>query len=307
MSILTLGGTNLLLSANSAFVLKDFRICQNPYIFNSKDKIIKNFDVLFNFDNRDTRVDLLCEINHIPIIGSERFPKDIQYNILRKFGLNTPNFYTYFLNAGFDEQGRHDYLFALLSEVSDSTELILKDKDGARGLGQILLSSKDDLYNLLNERTDIEKIKNYKIGGSENEGDFKYTHIKSVLDSGKFFINEKVVISEEYRVLAFYNQTPIIIKRTVGKDWQSNISVTGEFETVSDLKVFPDDLLESINNFLKYLRTPFLSMDLYKDVSGKFGFFEFQMQYGYKAPNKYEIVNKSNLAVKALLKDIYGI
>ena len=135
--------------------------------------------------------------------------------------------------------------------------------------------------------------------------------INKIIDEGVKFIyfctkqnqlaltEEEVV--EEYRLLFFYGEEPIAIQREVGKNgnWQANSCITG-FSKEVDYNIIDEDLLNKINDLGLYIKTPFMSTDVYKTKEGVWGIFEFQMEFGFKDVPPTKLCKKMNNSIKNL-------
>lgn len=303
MKTLNLGYSEFEVSkSNAIFLNRDFNLIPNPTVYVKGEEKKKNFDCLFIFDGEYNRRVEILKYHKVPYIGIHRETKDVQQLILNNFGFKTPPFYKEYENM-FHSYERYDFYHILLEDLDDEDEIVIKHQNGARGLGQIL-TKKKELYNIFEYAEDVDFLNKLNIGGIEKEGDIRLNLIKSMLSGNEFYITKKIEVVNEYRLMAFYGESPILVKRNKDSNhWQRNVTITNDYEIVKDYKeVFNEDFNEKIQNFLLYLNTPWLSMDLYEDEKGNLGFFEYQMQYGYKALPKNEIVDKTNKSVFNLLK-----
>jgi hypothetical protein len=287
-------------NSNIAMLINKFNIVNDPYIFNENFNIIKNHDITFLCDSHEAEY-TLKHLN-IPKIGCDRYDKFLQQQILRNNGFNVPDFYSQFYYEKFSNK-RHDFYHPLLDNLNENDEIIIKSQSGARGLGQIL-TTKKELYNILDNYNDLEFIKTLNIGGSEKDSEESVKHVNIMLNNSEyFFISKKLNIINEYRLMVFFGETPVVMKRNLDPTkWQGNISVTNNYEIIDYKKVFNEDFNNKTQNFLKTLNTPWLSMDLYEDSNNNLGFFEFQMQYAYKGFNTSELIEKTNNSVMNILK-----
>lgn len=319
---------------------------QLPYI--KQNKIIVPFDCLLILDG-DTNLDddyiTLIKYNKTPILGIPRLKKHKQALILSKYNINHPiTFKT--LNNG-DSINR---LANLLVDIDDETMLYIKYEQGARGLGQMRMTKKQLLLfvdeesnlrsKLLSELESNDKHKEDKltydeqyqycepIVNKETTKDNSYESYKNKIGefkvNGGNYINLKnsiiqveTPIIEEYRMLWFFNEKPIIIKRdkTIS-DWQSNAcnnSLGSSRVLSSDLynTLYNDpkfsELLKEINCLAIDMNTPFLSLDIYKTPENEYGILEFQMEFGWSNTadiDSCELVTKINNSIINLYKNI---
>lgn len=296
---INLGCTNII--SNIKFLYNEFNVVK-PYVLYKNNELIKNFDYLLLFDANDDYQSL-----DIPTIGCKRVDKSKQMLYLNKLGINTPKFYKVFGN---DTENRYDEYYTLLEDMNDECEIILKPEGGARGLGQILLKKKE-IYNffeeLYKEGTILKLVDNFNIGGdikNMSEEEIKWSN--DALFDNSFFITEKVNIKNEYRVMLFYGEDPIIIQRSVDKNWQANISLSNSFKVIDNSNdLFNSEFNNKLKMLLDSLNSPFLSTDIYEDINGNFGLFEYQMQFGYKSLPKSLMIKKINKSVHNLINDKY--
>jgi glutathione synthase/RimK-type ligase-like ATP-grasp enzyme len=268
--------------------LKDKYNIVKPYMMYRDGKIIKNFDIFLNFDG-DSVITNKIKLFNIKSMGSQRYNKFEQHCIFNKLSIHTPHTY-------FCDNINMDIINMLLSKIDDDTNVIIKDVNGARGIGQVLIK-KSRIYKLYNDiyadtDVDIKKLfKKYKIGGAfRNEHEVKY--IVNTIKNGSFIIQEVVDKKAEWRYVYCYKNKPIIIKRCTTKTWQSNISVTGKHKNISHKKSKKIDKMNEIAETLsEYLNSPYLSIDFYEDKNGNIGVFEVQMNLGYDSLPKKTFVN----------------
>ena len=277
------------------FLKEDFYVVE-PYIYYKNGKVIKNFDVYLNFDG--TLLDTKMMQNHsIPMIGHRRMEKYEQMLVARRLGINTPDTFKYVLDSNVGS--RHDLLYKLIDDVPDDEKIIIKAENGARGVGQALLT-KDELYKLTDLCYD-EKITTdgiismFEIGAKDsfrNDGEKEF--FRSIIKDAEFIIQRRVDMDAEWRFIYFYGCDPILIKRDVS-NWQSNTSITGKGDTeLYDPENKDHNQMLSIARSLgKELNSPILSIDFYKDKEGNIGLFEYQMQMGYAKVPKNKLVKNT--------------
>lgn len=291
------------------FLKENFYIVE-PYIYYKNGKIIKNFDIYFNFD--DTLADTkMMQLHDIQSIGHRRMEKYEQMIVASKLNINIPDTYKFVLdnNVG----SRHDTLYKIIDEIEDSEKFIIKAENGARGVGQALVT-KNEMYKLVdlcyqsNISTD-DLYQMFDIGAKDtfrNDGEKEF--FRNIVKEAEFIIQRKVEMTDEWRFMYFYKEDPIIIKRDVS-NWQANTSITGK----GDYEKYDMDnedhykMQEIADRLCCKLNTPFLSMDFYKDINGNIGLFEYQMQMGYAKVPKNELVKKTINSVSKYIKDCTSI
>lgn len=292
------------------FLKEDFYIV-DPYIYYKNGKIIKNFDIYFNFDGTlaDTK---MIELHNINQIGHRRLEKYEQILCASNLKINTPDTYKIALDDNI--KNRNDILYKLIDEIKDSDNFIIKAENGARGIGQVLLT-KDEMYKLVDlcyqDNVSTDSIYNmFNIGGNtsfrdNNEREF----LRTIIKNSEFLIQRKVEMTSEWRFIYFYKESPIIIKRDIS-NWQANTTITGkgEYEQYNMNNKDHITMKEISSKLCNKLNAPFLSIDFYKDINGKIGIFEYQMQMGYAKVPKNELVKKTINSVKYYIKDfLYNI
>lgn len=312
--MITIGCPNIMNVVS--FLEKDFNITY-PHLAYVGNKYKSNFDVLLLMDGDIPGVDerLLVEKGHA-VIGTKRYSKFEQMTILDELDIKHPSVYKSIVNATNDD--RNDVLQVLLNEYDDKDKLILKAENGARGLGQIIVN-RDILYEVIDmvqheTISDAAKatklIEGYQTGSNVFRHDDEKKFIVGIIKDEDYHIEGFVKRRAEYRLISFYDSEPIIVERQCpeGEKWQANVSVTGEGKVVTSNDIHPDDynaMKELGQKLCKYLRTPWLSVDVYFDTDGGMGVFEFQMQFGYKKVPKKELVNKINKSTLNIINELY--
>jgi hypothetical protein len=289
------------------FLRNEYNVVK-PYITFQEKSIITNFDWYYSFDD-DLLTYTKIKNSTSKVIGYPRLPKYEQTILLSKLNICTPKTYR-IVEDGYIGN-RDDAYYEMLEHISDDEKILLKADNGARGIGQVLLT-KNQLYELVDEcgKTDVdidELLEKYEVGA---KGTFRHDGEKSffreAIMSNDFSIQEMVNLSEEYRFIYFHGCEPIIIQRKVGKSWQANTSITGEgsyvkFDQKSEKHSEMQKIAEKISN---YTTMPIISIDFYVCVdTNKIGIFEFQSQFGYKLVPKSELTKKTKLAIKNMINE----
>jgi len=312
--MITIGCPNIMNAVS--FLEKDFNVCY-PHLAYQGKKFKTNFDVLLQFDYEINGVNSKQLIEHgYPVIGTSRYSKFKQMTILDALDINHPEIYKSILNGTNDD--RNDIMQVLLNEYDDHDKLVLKAENGARGLGQIIVNRNTfyDIIDMVQHDTGSVEDMADKIVADYQTGSDIFRHVDeknyivNILKEEDYHIEKYIPRRAEYRLIAFYGSDPIIIERKCpkGEKWQANASVTGEGKRMSETDMQPDDwkaMKELGQKMCSYLRSPWLSIDVYFDSDNKMGVFEFQMQFGYKKVPKKELVNKINEATHNILKQLY--
>ncbi len=275
---------------------REFDILKLGYYFYEKGKIDPNFDAILKFDHKSpSDFKFICDLYNIPIIGMRRYWKMEQNMMLTNAGIMCPDTYDCSVKKDLE------ILDTLLHDVSDKTDIILKPQLGAKGIGQVKIK-RGELYDKLYKlwKLDSKETKEAKEGNDNNKDDPDY--LSEEIKKGGYCIqifDRK--IEEEYRILYFFENKPIIMKRLKGDStWQSNNGAKPDNDSeyignnIQDL--FGVKNAKIIDEFFHNLNTPFLSIDVYKNREGEMGIMEFQMEFGYKnCPINvlYEYMNSS--------------
>jgi hypothetical protein len=272
----------------------------------------KNFDIIYGKDN-------LCEFN--PHFGKERINKSSQLYVFDKYNIKYPK--SYKLHSGY-------YLsyYTYLNDYSDENKFVIKYEHGAKGIGQVLLSKKEfELFITAIDYDNDDKcsVKSTDIKTTEDAAEVKADSILTKFNFGgdlislennpidllknanDCFVQEFIETKNEYRLLAFYNQPPILIKRGKAENgWQCNScqSKIGEEIDINILlsnKNF-EELYLSIQNLFYAWDSPAASFDIYEDINGNFGCFEFSTEFGYVYIPKEKLFNRFNNALEYIIK-----
>lgn len=290
-----------------SFLKEDFNVV-SPYIYYKNGQVIKNFDVYLIFDEilNDNAKQIL---RGIPTFGHRRMGKDEQSMHFHRLKINHPM--TYCTNILGSYGSRDDVNYLLLKDIPEDEKLILKANNGARGIGQAMLT-KNEIYKLIDmckvDNIDYDKIlSTFKIGAKDSfTNQLERNFIGNTINNSEYIIQRRVKVSDEWRYVYFYKQEPMLIKRSVDGTWQSNTSITGKGEPIKYDSKNNDHLkMAKIAEILaKDLNVPFLSIDFYKESDTcEIGVFEQQMQLGYALMPKSELVNNTINSVSAYIND----
>lgn len=296
-----------------------FNIINDIDTYVSNNEIHTNIDIILKLDvGPEINNDLLDEISflNIPIIGIGRISKEFQMIFLLKNNINVPLTYYH------KKIESNNHIISLLKNTNDLELFVIKISTGAKGLGQALLnknelihlfeSSREEINYTFNKNNINKSISNFdpiqsiekKEENTEtisvNEQTLnQYEKLKgikcnnhdllvdAIMYKRNFIIQKYIKNRIEWRMLWFYENDPIIILRNRDKDaWQANAcnnskdSSIYNKDAIIQFKELVD--LNKLNKVFNKLNTPFLSVDVYYDLThNKFGIFEFQMEFGY--------------------------
>lgn len=268
-----------------------------------------NFDYLLVVNGTPKLLVTMANEYDIPMIGYNRIDKYKQLQLLNLLEIPHAKFY-----KTYTEDSEVSKLYPLLDEYEEDDLLMIKHERGARGIGQVLLS-KTDIYafiDCMDRDKDIFNEKyNWKIGGlqeTQEQKDEVLDFLSNSLDNGCFHIEEYIQIKEEYRVLYFYNQEPLITKRELSTNgWQSNSCISGG-GVIVDYNSLSKDLKNNILNYSTMIaanvNAPVLALDFYIDEHDTVGVLEFQMEYAYRVVNKTEMYKRTKQAFKEFIKQM---
>lgn len=301
----------------SFFKYSDIEIVKNPQVYFMQNKQHFNFDAVLILDGNTDNDTTLIMARHagIPIYGIRRYDKMEQSIMMNVAGINMPDtwFSEYIANC--------NDIVSLMKDVQDNEKVIIKYSLGARGVGQILLKKREliDLFDsdgdVLNRLFDemplaeckvisidqpavetiptkhtiqphlseierqLLKFKNIKI----NKHDCLLSAIKRRND---IIIQRYIPNRIEWRMLWFYDQFPIVVRRNVDDgSWQANAcnnsSGSSTVVKMREIKEYGIDY-DKLDKFFRGMNTPFMSVDIYYDKdTEQWGLFEFQMEFGW--------------------------
>ena len=226
---------------------------------------------------------------------------------MSQLGVNHPETFSTVYNSDFSS------MVSMTKDYNNDKEFVVKPFGGARGIGQVLLK-KEDLYafqeDCHSESISTEDLREkYSVPNCSEQNCVEDNYFRDCTKSDTVLLQRKVDIKKEWRVIYFYNDTPMIIERKVPEEgWQSNSSITGEGNQVQFLSLERGiaDEIKTISTLIgSKLNVPFLSMDFYMDSFDNIGVLEFQMEMGYKFVNKFQFQHKIVRAVQNMIKDKY--
>lgn len=157
----------------------------------------------------------------------------------------------------------------------------------------------------------LNKFKDVKFSQNEFHSMLYESLIRRRGNDNGIIIQKYIPNRNEFRILWFYKNKPIIIKREIGVDnWQANAcghpdnkSYVIKDSSIDKLK----PILKQIDELCLHLKAPFLSVDVYHDLdTNKFGIFEFQIEFGWTHTENLESSELSTKIVnstKSLIND----
>lgn len=276
-------------------------------------KINTNVDAILLTGEDSPELDSFNELNSlgVPVLGLNRMSKLDQHCFFTRHGIPCPDYYYTKINQKYQ-------LPALLENISDETQMIVKSLFGARGLQQFLIK-KGALIKCAQGDIPAEEVsfqKTVKLeayrpddnkavepaepkdkavlgGGHDDFMDESRSFFKNSPD--RWLITKRVFLRNEYRVLIFGGEkaNPLYCERHINLDhFQNNLAVGAK---VTYYGPEPGDKIEAkvikrIDDYAQILRESFsmayaLSMDVYVDTDGNVGLFEFCGEFGFKAIN----------------------
>lgn len=274
------------------------------------------------------------------VIGIPRFSKSTQILLLKKFNINYPE--SFFSNQeiflsnkltrvlrsydnetllvvkiGLGARGLGQMLltkkdFISLSDSFDNEIDVLKNHYKEKSDECRELKSEPIPYNYTTDdfslkefhKKTLDKFKNVKFSQNEFHSMLYDSLIRRCGNDNGIIIQKYIPNKIEYRVLWFYKDAPIIIKREIGpENWQAN--ACGHTDNKS--YVLKDSSIDNLRPILKQidelclqLKVPFLSVDVYHDQdTNKFGIFEFQIEFGWTHTKDMNSNKLSSLIVES--------
>lgn len=239
----------------------------------------------------------------VPIIGTSRFNKIEQTQILDRFGINYPeSYYDVNTNGCLNSIDK-------LNAYCDLNEFVVKPILGARGVGVKLIKRNEFKDCLYSEKT-INKVFSKEIEDTKSEDIDVKGYISNNI--GCMLIQKPIKVKREFRVLYFAPDYILTYERELLEgQFCGNLSHGSRPKEVED-KFLSEDLKPFVNQFkpiMDEFKYPWISIDVYEDMDGKLGVFEFQMEFAYEGFN-HKLVRermKESLEHYMMLKKNYTI
>lgn len=261
-------------------------------------------DVCFNLPRN-----IIEQLGH-RYIDQRRTPKSLMMTAMTQRGIFTPNFTnrsTVDFSIGWDSR--------LLSDMSvlGVSEALLKIEDGARNLGQLLISDYNvsPLYSLICQNSDeracdysneIEKL--CTVFGDERITNEKYAWIAKLFDGVNNYTVQEYFrdIKLELRVLLFLDETDDkVVNRNHDSDTVYDYKEDTYITTSAQKKI--EDTIQLLRKLLLAKGHLFISADIYIRGNGEVGVFEYSTEYGYvKVPSPHTLVNSTNRSLDMLIQ-----
>lgn len=287
-------------------------IHEDPIVTIQNNKVIKNFDILIDFQiNPDLQ--LLLDAAYISLL---RYKKSIQSVILNKIILNN-NFIDKCIIPKSYGNGQ-SFSISHANCISNNSKVVIKRENGARGCSQVLLDSYL-LYDFMGMSASSLNVLKKRFptaiftGIIQDHIDYKESEIKdnngaySYFDGDSVFVQEYIEnISNEYRVLVsgdylycrerVINSNPFPQANSSFEDGLNNSNVYINAENVLD---------STIIKVIKDLDLKLGSVDIFKK-DDKFGIFEFSTEFGLSAVEP-SFINELFIGFIKHIIDISGI
>lgn len=302
--------SNKSLSGVPTFLQSAFNLITHPYLNTVNGECVKNFDTYLFYDTIPSvyaEMSQVFDLRGVPYIGGPRLTKSNQHQLMHHLGVNCPWFASRDILIADDP--RQDGILEMVKSHSDDTLFIVKSNNGARGLGQALLKINDFtkfFMDSADRNVDYDKYVDKwgsKLGGSESDRSEGITFLRDNIRSNDFFVTkyEPNIVGEFRIVKTRYDlNKPIVIRRSKLDKWQANSAITHFGETIeySDITSLGDGfnkvnlkaLLTDMDSIINAYAYPWLAFDVYVTEEGEYGFFEFQMQFGYDLLPKQKLV-----------------
>lgn len=251
--------------------------------FNFVKTINRNkIDLAFEYEcgfNHDIKSEILSK--GIKIVGLDsRFDKINQTHILSRYDINHPNVYfNRITNSTIDS-------IDILNAFCDLEEFVVKPINGARGVG-VKVISRNEYKKCLHSRDETKSIFKNEIEYANNVlcdvgGNFDML-------VNQMLIQEKINVKTEYRLLLFKStkcKIDYLCYERVKQPGQflGNLSNGSKPRHLTNDEISEsfDYIINKFNEILFEYQLPWLSIDVYEDVDGVIGIFEFQMEFAYE-------------------------
>jgi hypothetical protein len=215
----------------------------------------------------------------IPIIGTstQRMNKINQVHIFRRYGINHP---MSFFN---EKDSTCLNTPCKLNAYCDLEQFVVKPIFGARGIGVKLINRKD-YKECLYDNSKIESVFHKEIHEYlKSSSDVSDNYIAQNIDL--MLIQEPIKVKREFRCLYFAPDKIVSYEREKSPDqFCGNLSHGSKPRQVEknyfDLYLRP--FVEKFKPIMEEFRYPWISIDVYEDMDGNLGCFEFQMEFAYE-------------------------
>jgi len=283
----------------------------HPMCLYSSNKKIANFDFTLAIDSYDKFISNICKITQKPLIGCERFEKSTQIALLNNGGINTPYTTKFFSSEKTSFRNIED----ILSSFEEDELIVIKEEDGARGIGQALGKRENILNFIVHGEVDNLRFGNYdqynqkkiKIK-NENflpiEENDSYQRLKN---NTNILFQKYIKNTTEFRIIYFYDEPFIIIKRDEDENgsWQKNNQVTKNAKLITSHNLITKDIENKLRHFFDKLNSPYFSIDLYYDHDmSTWGIYEFQMEFGHKNIPINMLIERSYNSIEKLIQKV---
>ena len=213
----------------------------------------------------------------IPIIGAQRINKINQVHILRRYGINHPmSFFNEMDNTCLNTKDT-------LNAYCDLEQFVVKPILGARGIGVKLIDRKD-YKECLDDPRKIGLIFQKEINTYKESSPYVYENWVSEQIT-YMLIQEPIKVKREFRCIYFAPDKIITYERErEPNQFCGNLSHGSKPRQVEkdyfDLSLRP--FAEKFKPIMEEFKYPWISIDVYEDMDGNLGCFEFQMEFAYE-------------------------
>lgn len=311
-------------ACNNVEILPPSHVFENPeigaVIFHEDPRVesstnLANFDIHIDFTNGGVNTLHEClfahRYLHIPKVSKkDQFLKMIGFNKNSPIKLKTP---TVFMATR--RNSNHKYYELPIANIGtpNCDKVVVKHSHGARGSNQLVIQT-----NML--QTVIKEAQNKDL----TLGEIKELFPDIILTEGSdlelklldnydnFVVTEYVPgIQKEWRLLVsgdeIYHRERVINE---GEYPQANLNVTTYHNTptvvykpLSESSI-PVEIIETLQAYVKYIKLPIGSLDLYIEEDGSFGIFEYSQQFAFHGADP-AFIRKLHLdAVEFIITDM---
>lgn len=251
----------------------------------------------------------------IPIMGSSRLNKIQQYVLANNFNITMPK--TYY--------NKNKLLpFQTLGEFDANVnlkEFVIKPIAGARGAGVALINRqkyydiihstrKEQVANILSGK--IDALKEEITGEEYMKSKYEYddvdidSYVFQAVRNSEMIIQEPIEVKNEYRFILTKNKAIGYKRIRTEGSFTSNLSAGGSVDVVEiDLLVRANaTIFGKIRKLMKAMKYPWLSVDIYEDVDGFLGCFEYQMEFAWEHMDGPELSKMLCEAVSNMIVEI---
>jgi hypothetical protein len=267
----------------------------------SSYSVLDEIKLAFNFEDNSIskKMETILKSRNIPIIGGSRLNKLEQSLFLEKHNITHPKTY-------YDLNNMEPFTdIETFDSYCNEVEFVVKPLRGARGIGVKKLNRVEYKKCLENPKKEVSSIFEKEIEIMRANDDVPYGYIEDSFNSG-MLVQEQIYVESEFRAILFKPKEHLIYERVKESgQFIGNLTHGSKPRKLSEEQF--NQLLPTINqlhNLMDELNYPWMSVDLYIDINGNVGVFEYQMEFAYEGFNPSDIKEKMVNSIKHYINKI---